>query len=62
MIKQYFMVQIGGNIIDTKFDTADDAMKHAKKLFVQDNSIEEADIYRHDEELVLTIKNKDFSK
>ena len=56
------MVQIGGNIIDTKFDTADDAMKHAKKLFVQDNSIEEADIYRHDEELVLTIKNKDFSK
>ena len=61
-IKQYFLLQINGSIVDTKFGTPAEAMNTAKKMFSDDNTIESADIYRHDEELVLTIRNKDYQK
>lgn len=56
----FFRIQINGNTIGNRFETADEAMNHAKGLFVKDHSIKEADIYRHDEELVATIRNKDY--
>lgn len=56
----YFNVKIDGKAVVNRFGTADDAMNHAKSVFVKDHSIKEADIYRHDEELVATIRNKDY--
>lgn len=61
-IKQYFLLQVNGSIVGEKFGTPTEAMNKAKKMFAEDNTIESADIYRHDEELVLTIKNKDYKK
>lgn len=58
----YFNIKIDGKAVVNRFGTADDAMNHAKSVFVKDHSIKEADIYRNGDELVATIKNKDYEE
>lgn len=58
----YFNIKIDGKAVVNRFGTADDAMNHAKSVFVKDHFIKEADIYRNGDELVATIKNKDYEE
>lgn len=52
------MVEAGGEIVGRRFDTAGEAISHSKKMLDEMPDLEDIDIFKYDEEFVMTIKNR----
>lgn len=57
-IKTFYMVEAGGEIVGKKFDTAGEAISYSKKMLDDMLDLEDVDIFKYDEEFVMTIKNR----
>lgn len=57
-IKTFYMTEAGGELIGRKYDTAGEAISAAKKMLDDMPDLEDVDIFKYDEEFVMTIKNR----